>query len=110
MTSVVVKDEYADVLSQFGDLEVTANLAMKKYVVEQITLKIEELRQKEREFQTKYSLDYSAFKTKVEEDISFLQSLEAKGNQLWEIDLLDWEFCHEGVKDWINTLQTILTT
>lgn len=109
MTSIAVKDEYADVLSQLGDLETTANLAIKKYVIEQITLKIEELRKREQQFQCKYQLNYIEFKEKTESDIDFIQSIETTGNKLWEMDLIDWEFCHEGVKDWLATLQNILT-
>ena len=53
-------------------------------------------------------MDHLTFNQRVSEDEVFIINLEAKVNNLWEIDLADWEFCYEGIGDWTHKLQNIL--
>ncbi|WP_071191514.1 hypothetical protein [Trichormus sp. NMC-1] len=108
MVTVSIKDEYIEVLSALGDLQESMDLALKQYTLDKIAVKIAELRQRDVKYQEKYQLDYSKFCQKIFEDEAFMQQIESSVNKTWEIDLADWEFCHKGVEDWIQKLQTIL--
>jgi hypothetical protein len=110
MVTVSIKDEYIEVLSALGDLQESMDLALKQYTLNKIAVKIAELRHRDIKYQEKYQLDYSRFCQKIYEDEEFLQQIENSVDKTWEIDLADWEFCHKGVEDWIEKLQTILLT
>ncbi|MBE9239066.1 hypothetical protein PN497_08030 [Sphaerospermopsis kisseleviana CS-549] len=110
MVTVSIKDEYIEVLSALGDLQESMDLALKQYTLDKIAVKIAELRHRDIKYQEKYQLDYSRFCQKIYEDEEFLQQIENSVDKTWEIDLADWEFCHKGVEDWIEKLQTILLT
>ena len=47
MTTVLIKDEYAELLSTFGDLQTAIDVALQRYTIEQITAKVAELRDPE---------------------------------------------------------------
>lgn len=110
MVTVSIKDEYIEVLSALGDLQESMDLALKQYTLDKIAVKIAELRHRDIKYQEKYQLDYSRFCQKIYEDEEFIQQIENSVDKTWEIDLADWEFCHKGVEDWIEKLQTILLT
>jgi hypothetical protein len=108
MTTVVINEEYAEILSKFGNLESAIDLAVKRYTIEQITAKIAELNQKNLNYQKKYQTDYLTFCQKIQEDEHFLAQVETHIDKLWEIDLSEWEFCYQGILDWTEKLQNIL--
>ncbi|MEG4225293.1 hypothetical protein QUA35_03820 [Microcoleus sp. N9_B2] len=108
MVTVSIKDEYVEVLSALGDLQAAMDLAIQRYTIEQILTKVAELRQRNSQYQAKYGMDYLAFYQRVSEDEVFIENLELKINNLWEIDFADWEFCYKGIGDWTRKLQNIL--
>lgn len=108
MTTIFIKEEYAEILNSFGNLESAIDLALKRYTIEQITAKIAELKQKNLYYQNKYQCDYLTFSQKIETDETFINYVESNIEKLWEIDLSDWEFSDGGIKDWTEKLQTIL--
>ncbi|MDF0556044.1 hypothetical protein [Kamptonema sp. UHCC 0994] len=108
MVTVSIKDEYVEVLSALGDLQVAMDLAIQRYTIEQITAKITDLRKKNTHYQAKYGMDYLTFNQEISHNESFINNLESKVNNLWEIDLADWEFCYKGIEDWTQKLQSIL--
>jgi hypothetical protein len=108
MVTVSIKDEYVEILTAFGELQAAIDLALKRYTIEQITAKVDELRQRDAVYQAKYGRDYPAFAQCVAEDETFVKSIESQGNKLWEVDLADWEFCYKGMQDWMYKLQNIL--
>lgn len=108
MVTVSIKDEYVEVLSALGDLQVAMDLAIQRYTIEQITAKVAELRQKNARYHEKYGMDYLTFNQHVSSDEAFINNLESKVTNLWEIDLADWEFCYKGIEDWTRKLQSIL--
>jgi hypothetical protein len=110
MTTIPIRDQYVAVLSTFGDLQELINLALQHYTIGKITNKIQELRQKEAGYQVKYGLPYLTFAQRTAQDESYVQQIETTISKTWEIDLADWEFCHKGIDDWIQTLQNILLT
>ena len=108
MVTVPIQDKFIDILTSFGDLQESVNVAVQRYTIEQITTKITELRHKDEEYKTLYGLDYSAFAKRTSEDVDFVQQVEANISKTWEVDLADWEFCHKGIEDWTRKLQDIL--
>lgn len=110
MTTIVIDDQVAEVLSQFGDVQEAANRAVKRYTLEQIADQVENLRRRNEHYEKLYGIDYPSFSRRIAEDASFVLEQEAQGRLMWENDLLDWEFCHKGVEDWNQKLNTILMT
>ena len=108
MTIVTISDKFTEILASFGDLQESVNAALQRYTIDQITTKINGLRQKDEEYQKKYRLDFSAFAKRAGEDEEFVKNVEAEISKTWEADLADWEFCHKGVEDWTKKLQDIL--
>lgn len=104
MTTIAIEDKYAEALKPFGNLQMVVELALQRYTIEQITTKIRELRQREAQYQAKYSLDYPAFAQRIAQDEAFVRLVEATINPSWEIDLTDWEFCYKGSEDWTQEL------
>jgi hypothetical protein len=108
MVTVSIKDEYAEVLTALGELQKAIDVALKRYTIEQITAKVEELRQRDALYQTKYGRDYPTFVGSMAEDEALVSQVESQVNKMWELDMADWEFCYKGMQDWLQKLQTIL--
>ena len=108
MTTVTVQNKFTEILASFGDVQESVNTAVQRYTIEQVTTKITELRRKDEGFQKKYGLDHVAFAKRTSGDEEFVKTVEANISKLWEVDLVEWEFCHKGVEDWTKKLQDIL--
>jgi hypothetical protein len=108
MISVVVRDKYLETLNALGDVQTAVDAALERYTIEQIITKLNSLRARQANYQTKYGMDYESFAERVQQDETFVQTLEANGKLLWEADLLDWEFCAKGIDDWKQRLQSFL--
>ena len=105
---VAIQDRFAQMLAPLGDLRQTVDTALRRFAIEQITTKINELRRRDREFAVKYGCDYETFKRKSARDAQFVTKVEGNISAVWELDLAEWQFCHEGVRDWSQRLQEIL--
>ena len=108
MVTVSIKDEYAEILTAFGELQDALDLALKRYAIEQIVTKVDELRQRDAMHQAIYGQDYPTFAQRIATDETFVRHVEAQVNKLWEGDLADWEFCYKGMQDCMKKLTTIL--
>jgi hypothetical protein len=107
MVNVAVQDRYAETLSLMGDLNTAVNSALQRYTIDQIVTKISALRRAEDGYQRKYGMGYAEFVERTAVDEQFVSQVERKINKTWEIDLADWEFCHQGIEEWTQKLQTI---
>ncbi len=45
MVTIAVQDKYAEILTAFGNLQESVDTALQRYTIEQITSKVNELRQ-----------------------------------------------------------------
>lgn len=108
MTTIAVKDKYAEVLSTLGDLQESVDTALQRYTIEQITSKVNELRKQNAKYQDRYGLDYIAFSQRIADDEEYIEHIEANVSKTWEVDLADWEFSYKGINDWAKKLQDIL--
>lgn len=108
--AVRVRDNYAELLTAFGGIQASVDAALQRYVIEQMTSKIAELREKESQFQIKYGCDYPSFIRRISEDEAFVIHIEKNIAKMWEIDEAEWEFCYKGIEDWMQKLRSILLT
>lgn len=108
MKTISIRDKYAKVLTALGELQPSVDLALQRYIIEQITFKVAELREKDSLFQGKYGCDYPTFARRVGGDEEFVIHIEKNINKMWETDQAEWEFCHKGTEDWIQKLRSIL--
>ncbi|MBX7234683.1 MAG: hypothetical protein K1X65_09885 [Caldilineales bacterium] len=108
MMTIAIREQYVEVLSAFGDMQSAVDLALQRFTIEQITARSADLRRRDAEYRLRYGLDYLAFARRMAEDEGFVEKIERQVSKTWEIDLADWEYCHEGVKDWTRRLQSIL--
>jgi hypothetical protein len=108
MVTVPVQNKFIEILASFGDLQESVNTALQRYTIEQVTTKINELRQRDGEYKARYGMEYAAFSKRIGTDEDFAQQVEASISKTWETDLADWEFCHKGIEDWTRKLQDIL--
>lgn len=105
---VVIPHKYVEILRPLGKIEQAVETALRRYTIEQISIKISELRQRDQVFQGKYGLDYETFVERTAVDEGFVSHIEATVSRTWEADLAEWEFCHQGVEDWTQHLRNIL--
>jgi hypothetical protein len=108
MATVSIQDKFIEILSSFGDLQESVNVALQRYTIDQIADKINELRHRDDEYKTRYGLEYPLFSKRIAVDQAFVQNVEANISKVWEVDMADWEFCHQGIEDWTKKLQDIL--
>lgn len=105
---VAIQDKFAQTLAPLGDLRQAVDTALRRYAIEQITSKVTELRRRDQEFVHKYGCDYGTFKKRSARDGLFVANVEKNISKTWELDLAEWQFCHEGAQDWTQRLQEIL--
>lgn len=108
MVKVSIKDEYDDILNIFGDLHYSIDLALKRYLIEKIVSKIDELKKRDKMYTRKYGMDYLVFYKNINNDELFIHTLENDISKTWEIDMNDWEFSYKGIVDWTKKLESIL--
>jgi len=111
MDPIIIKNKYAEILSVFSDnIQSVVDLALQRYLIEMITAKIAEFKEKDIAFKARYGCDYATFSTHISADEKFVSNIEKDVSKLWEFDYAEWEFCHKGIDDWTKKLQTILLT
>jgi len=100
---VQISSRYAEMLSSFDDdLQSAVDLALQRYLIDQVTAKIAGLRKQDRTFRLKYDCDYKTFFRRTAEDEAYVVDIENKISKVWEADLADWEFCSKGIDDWLR--------
>jgi lipase chaperone LimK len=108
MVTVAIQDKYAETLGALGDVQTAVDLAVQRHAIEQVTVKVAELRRRAAGYQARYGMDYAQFTQRVATDEQYVRDIEARVSKLWEADLADWEFCTLGIQDWTNHLQRLL--
>ncbi|CAN2040752.1 conserved hypothetical protein [Candidatus Magnetomoraceae bacterium gMMP-15] len=107
--SIAIKRKYAEIILSFNtDLQSAVDLALQRYLIDQLMIKIAELKKKDKAFQLKYDCNYDTFCRHITQDEKYVNQIEKNINKLWEKDQADWEFCHKGIGDWTKQLQNIL--
>ena len=109
MNTVLVDKKLCKTRENFVDIQTATNIALRRYVIDLISTKIEKLSKKNKFFKEKYNFNFENFQKKITDDEKYIFSLEKnKGFNNWEDDLIDWEFSYKGINDWKQKLQNIL--
>jgi len=104
MTTIAVEQKYVDALRWLGD---APDEAFRRYTVERIRAKIEELEAENAQYEQKYNVTYAEFNERISTDEAFVLKLR-QIEPLWERDSIHWEFCIGGLKEWRGRLTNIL--
>lgn len=108
MVSVLIRDKYVETLATLGDLQAAVDLALERYTIEQITVKISTLKKCQSSYEEKYRISFAEMNERVKYDEQFVRAVEQEISPTWEADLLEWEFCVKGIQDWTQRLQNFL--
>ena len=103
--TLVVQEKFADTLAVFGNINDIVDRALRRYTIDEILTRIDELRRKDAEFTSRYNADYPTTAKRLANDDAYVRHVEENVSILWETDLIEWEFAYEGIKDWTETLQ-----
>lgn len=106
MPTVTIRREYVELLEVFGGVEKVVDKALKKYLIDVATSRIEKSKEKIRKFERKYGLTLKDFQTKLN-DPQFLKEIEEK-NPAWEEDYEEWEYWSRELEEWMERLKNIL--
>jgi hypothetical protein len=98
MSAVAVREGYTNTLRVFGEVDTLVNEAVERYLIQRVVERIKLAREKAREFEKRYGLDYQTFSRRVQLDEGFYDQVSA-GNPLWEQDWLAWEYWHRNESD-----------
>jgi len=106
MASVDIPDGLLDILKDFGDTHDLTRTAVRRYVVELTTRKMEEFKNAIEAMEAKYGCDYKSFITmSVNKD--FREKVLKKQNE-WKRDLLDWEKNTENLSMWVERVAQLI--
>ncbi|MFQ6058773.1 MAG: hypothetical protein ACE5MB_07855 [Anaerolineae bacterium] len=107
MSTVVIDDRYAEALKAFGEVDTQVNEAIEHYLIDRIRDRLEFVREREREYESKYGLDYETFSRRIQLEEEYYNEVN-RANPLWEQDWLSWMYWHEEVQDWTEKLNSVL--
>lgn len=106
MASVEIPDDYLEVLKDFGNTHELAKTAVKRYVVELTTKKMEQFKNAINAMESKYGCDYKSFITlSVNKD--FREKILLKSTD-WKDDLLTWEKNTENLSLWVQRVAKLI--
>lgn len=106
---IPIKKEYKNILKPFGDFKVMVNNALRRYILDIVSERIEKCETEINKLELKYDCSYEVFLSKVgtNENTSFLQKLEEE-NPTWEADFNRWEAYTEELNRWKKHMNAIL--
>ena len=110
MTTLVLKQPYADVLEWLGGTQAAVDEALRQYTIQKIQEHVLDLQEKACVWEEKYGCSYDLFAYRTATDESYIQQLDSDPTtRQWEADLLSWEFYAAELKEWHQRLHSILT-
>ena len=83
---------------------------LRHHAIEQLEQRILEASQNIQQWEEKYGCDYETFTYRTATDEAYVRELNAKvETQMWEGDLISWEFEMRELETWQSHLQQLLT-
>ena len=109
MTNISIKKEYEDILKSLGDIQLSIDSALRRYIIDMGTERMEKCEAEIRRLEQKYGLSYESFLSKIGTDCApgFLEEL-SKQHPIWEADFNLWETYFEELKRWKERMRSIL--
>lgn len=107
--AIKIKKEYKDILEPLGDFQGVVNNALRRYVLDIGSERVEKCEIEIKKLEEKYHCSFKTFLSKVgtDKDITFLQQLEEK-YPMWESDFNLWETCITELNKWKEKMSIIL--
>jgi hypothetical protein len=106
--TVQVKEIYSKV---YEALKEDIDDVLHQHALKQLQQRISEANQNVRQWEEKYGCDYEAFIYRTATDEAYVRQLNANvETQMWEGDLISWEFEMRELQTWQSHLQQLLTT
>ncbi len=99
MASVEIPESCLEVLAEFGDVQELTRNAIKRYIIELATQKMEEFKTAIDAMESKYGCDYRTFiSLSVQPDF---RSKVLDIHKDWKKDLLTWERNTQNLSMWV---------
>ncbi|MBE2197585.1 MAG: hypothetical protein IAE79_03175 [Anaerolinea sp.] len=105
MLQVQVSETYATILQP---LDKHVNEALRRYALEKVQEQLLHLEKQVQQWEDKYGCSYDLFAFRTATDEAYVQELNTHpATQLWESDLLAWEFDAAQLQEWRRHLQIL---
>ncbi len=105
MLQVQVDETYATILRPLED---HIEEALRRYALEKVQEQLLNLERRVQNWETRYGCSYDLFAYRTAVDEEYVQQLNTDpATQLWESDLLAWEFDNNELQEWRRHLQTL---
>lgn len=108
MLQIEISETYADILKP---LQTHVDEALRRYALEQVQQKLLESEQHVQVWEQKYGCTYDLFVYRTATDPDYVAQLnQNEETQLWESDLIAWEFDVKDWQTWRHHLQSLSIT
>lgn len=108
METLKLNEPYAQVLEQLGDVQQHVDEALYRYAVERTQQRVLELEAQVQVWEDKYECSYDLFAYRTATDENYVRDLNSHAEtQMWEADLIAWEFYATELKAWRQRLSTL---
>ena len=110
MEALRIDERYRRVLEGFGDVQEAVQEAVRRFIIDKFSERIEHCRKEIEHFEWKYGCMYEQFVEKIGTDDSpgFIKELDNK-QPFWEADFNLWETYVEELEDWRERVREFLT-
>jgi len=106
MTAFTLSPKYIDILQAIGNVQETAEEAVRFYITQKIGERIGRLQHEILVFEKKYELSCERFRILITTDENFVENLR-KSHPTWERDFNTWEYYTEELNEWLGHLESI---
>jgi hypothetical protein len=108
METLKLNEPYAQVLEQLGDVQKHVDEALYRYAMQQAQQQILDLEGQVQRWEEKYGCSYDLFAYRTAVDETYVHELNTHSEtQMWEADLITWEFYATELKAWRQRLNTL---
>ncbi len=109
MSTVAIRDEFVELLSVLGDVESEVDDALRRYLLDRASERMEHCRKEIRHFEQVYGRSFDDFTTTItSEDNPLLDQIERQ-HLTWEADYNAWETYVQELERWKKRLSDLLT-
>ena len=107
MHQVTIRGKYQDILTSLGDLETVVDDALRRYVLERASDRMEHCKAEITRMKSRYGISCETFRQRIARDETFLNRLDRE-HPTWEADFNRWETYAEELERWRKRTHDIL--
>lgn len=109
MSNVAIREEFAELLSVFGNLESEVDDALRRYILDRASERMERCREEIRRFEQVYGHSFNDFATALASETSPLLDEIERRHPTWEADYNTWETYAQEFERWKKRVSGLLT-